>query len=332
MGIDLPLIWAVIIAFAVMMYVVMDGFDLGIGILFPFFPDKRDRDVMMNSVAPIWDGNETWMVLGGAGLFGAFPLAYSVILPALYLPLILMLIALIFRGIAFEFRFKSNRTKAWWDRAFTYGSILATFIQGAALGAFIQGFKVAERGYVGGAFDWLTPFAVFCGVALVGGYAMLGCGWLIWRTEGDLQARMFKLMPRIGLGVALCIAIVSLWTPIAFPKISERWFGPNIFFLWPVPALVLACVVLLVRAVKLKRDVQPFLLTLALFILSYLGLAISVWPNVVPPSITIWDASSPPESQGFLLVGMLFLIPIILFYTAYSYYVFRGKVGDDGYH
>jgi cytochrome d ubiquinol oxidase subunit II len=330
---DLPLIWAAVIAFGVIMYVVMDGFDLGVGILFPFFPERRDRDQMMNSVAPIWDGNETWMVLGGAGLFGAFPLAYSVILPALYLPLIIMLVALIFRGVAFEFRFKSNRTRPLWDAAFSFGSLVATFAQGVALGGFIQGFTVVDRGFAGGPWDWLTPFALFVGLALAGGYAMLGCGWLIMKTEGALQARVYRAMPVAGLGTLAAIGIVSLWTPLAHPAIADRWFSwPNILILSPVPLLVLVAIGLLWRALRLKREVQPFLLTLGLFLISYLGLAISLWPNVIPPSISIWEASSPPESQGFLLVGVLVLVPIILAYTGYAYWVFRGKVPAEGHY
>lgn len=334
LGIDLPLLWAIIIAFAVFMYVVMDGFDLGVGILFPFMRGKEDRDIMMNSVAPIWDGNETWMVLGGAGLFGAFPLAYATILPALYLPLILMLIALIFRGVAFEFRFKSTRTRPAWDIAFAASSTLAAFVQGAALGAFIEGFTIVDRQYAGGAFDWLSPFAIFTGLALVAGYAALGCGWMIMKAEGDLQARMFRAMPWLGLLLLLFVAGVSLWTPLQHPAIAERWFSmPNLVLLSPVPILVLAVAWALWRALRLRREVQPFILTLCLFLLSYIGLAISLWPNIIPPGISIWQAAAPSETQGFLLVGVLFLIPIILGYTAYAYWIFRGKVpAEGGYH
>lgn len=327
MGLDLPLLWAGIIALGVIMYVVLDGFDLGIGILFPFFPKKEDRDVMMNSVAPVWDGNETWMILGGAGLLGAFPLAYSVLLSALYLPLILMLVALIFRGVAFEFRFKAEGKHRWWDRAFIFGSTLATFMQGMALGAFIDGIAIEGRDYAGGPFDWLTPFTVFVGVALVLGYALLGAGWLILKSEGELQERVWNLYTPLLVLVLLCVVAISLWTPLADPRIGERWFGwPNTLFLLPVPALVALIAYGLVQAVRKRQEGRPFLLTLALFVLSYLGLAISLWPNIIPPDVTIWDAASPPESQGFMLVGILILLPVVLGYTAYSYWVFRGKV------
>ena len=335
MGIDLSLIWAVIIAFGVMMYVVMDGFDLGIGILFPFVKSEGERDVMMNTVAPVWDGNETWLVLGGAALFGAFPLAYAVVLSALYLPLIFMLLGLIFRGVAFEFRFKAKAAKRHlWDKAFIGGSLTATFFQGVALGAYIDGFEVVDRVYAGGALDWLTPFSLFCGLALIAAYALLGCTWLIMKTEGRLQQQMHDLarpLVSVLLGVT---GIVSLWTPLAHAEIAERWFSlPNIFWFMPVPLLVLLCTWALLRAVARNANYSPFLLTLTLIFLGYSGLGISLWPNIIPPSISIWDAAAPPQSQGFILVGALFIIPFILMYTAWSYYVFRGKVTEeDGYH
>lgn len=335
MGIDLSLIWAVIIAFGVMMYVVMDGFDLGIGILFPFVKSEGERDVMMNTVAPVWDGNETWLVLGGAALFGAFPLAYAVVLSALYLPLIFMLLGLIFRGVAFEFRFKAKAAKRHiWDKAFIGGSLTATFFQGVALGAYIDGFKVVDRVYVGGALDWLTPFSLFCGLALIAAYALLGCTWLIMKTEGRLQLQMHNMARPLVFVLLGVTGIVSLWTPLAHADIAERWFSlPNIFWFMPVPLLVLLCTLALLRAVARNANYSPFLLTLTLIFLGYSGLGISLWPNIIPPSISIWQAAAPPQSQGFILVGALFIIPFILMYTAWSYYVFRGKVTEeDGYH
>ena len=335
MGIDLPLIWAIIIIFGIMMYVVMDGFDLGIGILFPFIKGEQDRDVMMNTVAPVWDGNETWLVLGGAALFGAFPLAYSVVLSALYLPLVLMLVGLIFRGVAFEFRFKARAEKRHiWDKAFIGGSIAATFFQGVALGAFIDGFPVVDRQYAGGGLDWLSPFTVFCGIALIVAYALLGCTWLIMKTEGHLQARMHKLGRPLALAVLALMGVVSLWTPLAHTDIAARWFSlPNLFWFLPVPILVLVTLYSLLKAIARKAHYLPFLLTLVLIFLGYSGLGISLWPNIIPPSISIWDAAAPPQSQGFMLVGTLFIIPFILGYTFWSYSVFRGKVThEDGYH
>lgn len=335
MGIDLPLIWAVIIIFGVMMYVVMDGFDLGIGMLFPFVKGERDRDVMMNTVAPVWDGNETWLVLGGAGLFGAFPMAYSVVLEALYLPLILMLVGLIFRGVAFEFRFKAKDDKRHlWDKAFIWGSLVATFFQGVALGAFIEGFKVVDRQYAGGAFDWLTPFSIYSGLGLIVAYTLLGCTWLIMKTEGPLQKQMHDLARPLALVLLVVIGIVSLWTPLAYPQIADRWFSmPNLIWFMPVPVLVLVTFYGLLKAVARNANYTPFLLTLVLIFLGYSGLGISLWPNIIPPSISIWDAAAPAQSQGFMLVGTLFILPFILGYTFWSYYVFRGKVThDDGYH
>ncbi|UQR62398.1 cytochrome d ubiquinol oxidase subunit II [Bradyrhizobium sp. C-145] len=335
MGIDLPIVWAIIIGFGLMMYVVMDGFDLGIGILFPFVRNREDRDTMVNTVAPVWDGNETWLVLGGAALMAAFPLAYAVILSALYLPLILMLAGLIWRGVAFEFRFKADEThKPFWDHAFMWGSYLATYFQGVSLGAFINGFTVRDGAYAGDPLDWLSPFSIFTGFGLIVAYALLGSTWLIIKTEGDLQQRMIALARPITLVLLAVIGLVSLWTPLDHPHVAERWFTfPNLLFFSPVPVLVLATTWLLLKMLKGSTHAAPFLLALMLLFLGYSGLAISLWPNIIPPDISIRAASAPPQSMGFTLVGALFIIPIILVYTAWSYYVFRGKVTPgDGYH
>jgi cytochrome d ubiquinol oxidase subunit II len=335
MGIDLPVVWAVIIAFGLMMYVVMDGFDLGIGILLPFIRDPDARDVMINTVAPVWDGNETWLVLGGAGLLAAFPLAYSLLLSALYIPLLLMLAALIWRGTAFEFRFKAQpRHKPFWDKAFIWGSCTATVCQGVALGAFLNGFHVSGPSYEGGAFDWLTPFSVFSGLGLLAAYALLGSTWLIMKTEGRLQERMFALAGPITLVLFACIVVVSIWTPLTHAEVAARWFRmPNLVFFAPVPALVLVASVALLLALRRRREIAPFLLALFLIFLGYSGLAISIWPNIVPPALSIRAAAAPPESMGFTLVGALLIIPMILVYTFWSYFVFRGKVKlGEGYH
>jgi cytochrome bd ubiquinol oxidase subunit II len=330
----LPLLWAGIIAFAVAMYVLMDGFDLGIGILFRTAEDETERDAMMNTVAPIWDGNETWLVLGGAGLFGAFPVAYATILPAMYLPLIVMLVALIFRGVAFEFRFKAETSRPVWSLAFGLGSIVATFAQGIVLGALVQGIDSAGGQFTGGVFDWLTPFSIVTGLALVAGYALLGSTWLVMKTEGALQRRARRLSIRLLVLVVGFMAVVSVWVPFLGTSIEERWFSwPNIAYLSPVPLLVAAASLALHRSVRGDGEVLPFALAMALFLLGFAGLAISLYPLIVPPDVTIWQAASPPESQIFLLVGVAFLIPLILAYTAWSYWVFRGKVGADaGYH
>ncbi|MGK8801409.1 cytochrome d ubiquinol oxidase subunit II [Acinetobacter seifertii] len=333
--IDLSLIWIVIIAIGVFIYVVLDGFDLGIGILFPFIKDQQERDVMMNTVAPVWDGNETWMVLGGAGLFAAFPMVYSAVLSALYLPIILMVIALIFRGVAFEFRFKANRTKYLWDAAFIGGSVLSSFLQGVILGAYIQGIHVIDGRYAGGGLDWLTPFSVFTGFGVIIVYAALGCGWLIMKTEMQLQASMYRLMPKLIMTLLLVFIAVSVYTPLAHPVIAARWFNAHqLLYFSPVPILVVVFTYLTIKACQKQQESMPFLYTLALVFLAYTGFLISIFPYVIPPSITIWEAAAPANSQLFALIGALILIPIIIIYTIMAYWVFRDKVrvGDEGYH
>ncbi|MEP8537217.1 cytochrome d ubiquinol oxidase subunit II [Enterobacter asburiae] len=336
MGIDLSIIWFVIIVFATLMYIVMDGFDLGIGILFPATQDADDRDVMVNSVAPVWDGNETWLVLGGAALFGAFPLAYAVIVDALTIPLTLMLIGLIFRGVAFEFRFKATPAhRPFWDKAFIGGSILATFTQGVTVGAVINGFTVTGRAYTGGPFDWFTAFNLFCGVGLVVAYALLGSTWLVMKSENALQERMREVSKTLLIVLLAFIAAISLWTPLAQPAIAARWFTlPNLFYLLPVPALVVIFSLYQWRCLNNPAShSRPFILTLGLIFLGFSGLGISIWPHIIPPSITLWQAAAPTQSQGFMLVGALLIIPVILVYTFWSYYVFRGKVQHgEGYH
>ncbi|UVA80967.1 cytochrome d ubiquinol oxidase subunit II [Pandoraea commovens] len=335
MHIDLPVVWAAIIGLGVFIYVVLDGFDLGIGLLFPFFDSKTDRQVMLNTVAPVWDGNETFLVLGGAGLYGAFPVVYATLLPANYLPLILMVIGLIFRGAAFELRNKARRTQHVWDLAFIGGSALAAFCQGVVLGSLLQGIRVVNGQFAGGPFDWLSPFSVFCGMGVLVTYATLGCGWLIMKTDGELQRKMRLLMRPLVSVLLGVVGLVSLWTVLGLPGVAQRWFGSGLL-MWflPVPVLVLACVAAIYRSVRLRHEAMPFVLTLALCFLGYSGLIISIWPNILPPSLTIWEASSSPQSQAFALVGTVIVLPIILVYNAMQYRVFRGKVRehDAGYH
>lgn len=334
MEFDLPFIWAGLIATAIYIYVVLDGFDLGIGILFPWIRGAKDRDTAVNSVAPVWDGNETWLILGGGGLFAAFPLAYAVLMPALYGPILAMLLALVFRGVAFEFRFRSENNKHWWDRGFWLGSTVAAFAQGVCLGTVIQGIEVADRAYAGGWWDWLTPFSLMTGTALVCGYALLGIGWLILKTDGPLRDELYKMALPSGLIVLGLIGVVSLWTPLLDIDIQSRWFAwPNILYVAPVPLAVVVLAVVFHRGVEKRQDAVPFLATLALFLVSYIGLAISLYPYMVPRQITIWEAAAPANSQLFLLVGTVVLLPLILGYTAYAYWVFRGKIDpDEGYH
>jgi cytochrome d ubiquinol oxidase subunit II len=330
---DLTTVWALIIAFAVAAYVVMDGFDLGIGILFPAFPVGSERDLAMNAVAPVWDGNETWLVLGGGGLLAAFPLAYAIILPALYAPLIAMLLALVFRGVAFEFRWRDAGHRRWWDAGFFLGSLVATFAQGITLGALIEGIHVEGRAYGGGWWDWLSPFTLLTGASLVAGYALLGACWLVWKTEGPLQSRARRWARRLLPALLAAIGLVSLATPFVEPQYMERWFDwPGLLVAVPMPLLVAAAAWLGWRSLGRGRDWAPFLWSLSLFGLTLAGLAISIWPDVVPGRVSIWQAAAPRSSQIFMLAGAAVLIPMILAYTAWSYWVFRGKVGQAGYH
>jgi cytochrome d ubiquinol oxidase subunit II len=329
----LPVIWAAVIGTAVAMYVVLDGFDLGIGVLFPFARSEGERDQMMRSIAPFWDGNETWLVLGGAGLFVAFPRAYAVVMPAFYLPVIVMLLALVFRGIAFEFRTVS-RSKSGWNVAFTGGSTLAAFAQGVILGGLVEGIPVRDGGYAGGSFDWATPFGLVCGLALIAGYALLGATWLVMKTEGPVAERARGHAKLFLLAVLAFMAVVSLWTPLAEPRIAARWFSlPNFYFLWPVPTVTALVAFAVWRGLDQRRDVLPFLAAIALFFLGYLGLVISNFPYLVPPSLTVWDTAAAPASLIFMLLGTLLLLPIVLGYVVFIYWLFRGKVREsESYH
>ena len=327
-------IWTAILALGVFFYVALDGFDLGVGMLYNFAPDRTARDLVMNSIAPIWDGNETWLILGSVGLFAAFPVAFAIIIPAVYFPILIMLLALIFRGLAFEFRYRDAEHRTFWDYGFAGGSALAAFAQGIVLGAFVEGFHVEGRQFVGSSFDCFTPFSVFCGFALMFGYSLLGAGWLVIKTEGPLQAWARTLGRRCLIGTALAIAVVSLWTPYAFHHIAERWFSwPNIALLSPVPLLTAVLTWFEWRSLNNDSEYGPFFAALGLFVLSYIGIAISLWPMIVPGHFTLDQAAASESTQAFLLIGTLVLLPVILVYTAWSYWVFRGKVrGDVGYH
>ena len=331
----LPIAWFGVIGFGVLMYVLLDGFVLGLGILAPFAEDEHQLDHMMNTAAPIWDGNETWLVLGGAGLLAAFPKAYALILSALYLAVLMMLIALVFRGVAFEFRFKAGRSKIVWGAAFALGSLCAAFWQGVILGAIVEGMPLQEGKYVGGMFGWFSPFSMLTGAAVLFGYALLGSTWLILKTEGRLQLIARTLTRPLVLVVTVFMGLVSAWLPFLSSKIMARWFDSgNFWWLAPVPVLALLNTVLLWRAAMAEgRDARPFVLTLCFFGLGFAGLVLGMWPYIVPPSLTLWEAASPPASQGFVLAGLVVLLPVVLGYTWWSYRVFAGKVAADaGYH
>jgi len=330
---DLTVIWAVLIAFAIAMYVVMDGFDLGIGILFPFFRVGKERDQAMNAIAPVWDGNETWLVLGGGGLLAAFPLAYAIILPALYAPLIAMLLGLVFRGVAFEFRWRDAEHRKYWDAGFCLGSLVATFAQGVTLGALLQGITIEGRAYAGSWWEWLTPFSLLTGFSLVVAYALLGAGWLIWKTSGGLNADARRFATWLLPAFLLVVGAVSLATPFLEAQYHRRWFDwPGLLFTLLMPIAFGLVALIAWHGIRRGADHLPFAASLGLFALTLAGLAISIWPDVIPGRVTIWQAAAPPQSQLFMLVGALVLVPLILAYTAWSYWVFRGKVGEEGYH
>lgn len=331
-ALDLPLIWAGIIGFAIFAYVVMDGFDLGIGILFHTLPPGKERDHAMNSIAPVWDGNETWLVLGGGGLLAAFPLAYAIILPATYPLIIAMLLGLVFRGVAFEFRWRDPAHQPMWDKAFTAGSLIAALSQ-IILGAVLQGIHVENDAYAGGWLDWLSPFSLLTGAALVCAYALLGSTWLVWKTEGAGQDRARRNAILLGVLTLAGMGAVSLATPFLSIDYWHRWFEmPGLLLTAPVPLLVAVCALVLFTSLKNGSERLPFLMALALFVLCFAGLGISIYPNIVPPSITIWQAAAPDSSLAFMLVGAVVIVPLILAYSAWAYWVFRGKVGIHGYH
>jgi cytochrome bd ubiquinol oxidase subunit II len=330
---DLTVVWAGIIAFAVFAYVLMDGFDLGIGILFPAFAVGEERDQAMNSIAPVWDGNETWLVLGGGGLFAAFPLAYAIILPATYPLIIAMLLGLVFRGVAFEFRWRDPAHRVYWDAAFTIGSLAATIAQGITLGAVLQGIRVADNAYAGGWLDWLSPFSLLTGASLVLGYSLLGASWLIWKTEGAAQAHARRMAFGLGVATLIAMAAVSAATPFLHYDYWRRWFStPGVFLTAQIPLLVLITAAVFFWALRRGKERVPFLMGLALFFLNFLGLGVSVYPYLVPREVTIWDAAAPAQSQQFMLIGTAVIFPIIIGYTAWAYWVFRGKAGTHGYH
>lgn len=347
--IDLPLFWAVIIAVGVLMYVLLDGFDLGVGMLTQRAGSDEERNMMTATIEPVWDGNETWLIIGGGGMFAAFPKAYAILMPAFYLPLLIMLAALIFRGVAFEFRHKAARppTKVFWNTAFWAGSFTAAFSQGIMLGAFVQGVEVEGGVWAGGAFDWLTVFTLLTGISVTIGYVLLGACWLVLKSEGELQTRALGWAKLSLLSVAVCFALVSLATLSVNPQVVDRWgFSlteinfARLLPLSPIPlAGMLLCALVWRDLSALSADPRtaphwrPWLYTAGIFLTGYLGLAISIFPDIVPFEISIWEAAARDNALGFMAVGAAIMLPIILAYTAYVYHLFWGKVQPgDGYH
>ncbi len=330
---DLTVIWAFIIAFAIFAYVVMDGFDLGIGILFPTFDVGPERDRAMNSIAPVWDGNETWLVLGGGGLFAAFPLAYATILPATYPLIIAMLLGLVFRGVAFEYRWRDPAHRGLWDAAFTGGSVVAAMAQGMTLGALLQGVEITGRAYSGSWFDWLTPYTLLTGVGTVAGYALLGATWLVWKLEGPGQAHARRLAKRAAWATLVLMGGVSLYNLLLNAEYATRWLtAPEIYLAAPVPIITAMVALVLLKSLQAERHSKPFWLSIALFFMGMAGLGVTMWPYIVPPDVTIWDAAAPERSQVFMLIGVAITMPMIIAYTVWTYWVFRGKTSDEGYH
>lgn len=327
-GPDFAVILAGFATLAIALYVVLDGFDLGVGILFPFAPRTADRDVMMASLAPIWDGNETWLVLGGMTLLVGFPAAFAILLPAFYMPLALMLFGLVLRGVAFEFRSQGGPFAIAWSAAFAAGSALAAFCQGAVVGAFVSGdIQVKDLTFAGGPLDWLGLFEVLTGLGVMAGYALLGAGWLIWKTDGPTQTFAREIARPVLLVFGAAIALVSVWTPLALPSVAERWFsGSNLLFLAPLPAAAALLWLAISWNLHGRRDGAPFTLTVLLFLSCLAGLAISLWPWAVPGALDIWAASSEQRTQRIGASALFVIVPIILSYVGFSYWVFRGKV------
>lgn len=329
----LPLLFASLIGFIVIMYVILDGFDLGIGLLFLATQNERERDLMMNSIAPVWDGNETWLVFGGAMLYAAFPRVYGVLLPVLYMPIMLMLIALIFRGVSFEFRFKAERSKPLWNWAFAISSIAATFFQGVILGAFVQGFEINEAAKTITETAWLSPFSLLTGVAVLAGYALLGATWLIIKCEGELQKRMIHLAKGFLVIVTFFLFFVSIWTPLHNEEIFARWYSfPNILFLMPLPIITAIAIFLAWKNLMVGTEIKPFIYSIIIFLCAYAGIGISVYPYLIPHYLTLWDAAAPSSTLKFVLVGVVLMLPVLLAYTGYAYRVFWGKSAHEGYH
>jgi len=326
------ILWACLVGLSIILYVVLDGFSLGVALLFPSTKDERERDLLMNSIAPVWDANQTWLVLGGGALFVAFPMVYGILFSALYIPLLTFIFGLIFRGVTFEFRANADRKQPW-NRAFFLGSLVAVVAQGLTLGGFLSGTKVVEGQFAGDPLNWLNPFSLMIGIALIAGYILLGSTYLIIKTTGSVQEKAYGQAFWSALVVLGFQILVTIWTPIHYPSVLSNWFSsPRIYFIWTFPLLGLAAFFGLIRSIRSHREILPFFCSVVLFLAGYLGLVASIYPYAVPPTITFQEAAAQRETLRFTLWGVIIVLPLVLGYTVYSYSVFRGKVGKESYY
>ncbi len=329
---DIVSIWIALLGLTVILYVVLDGFGLGIALLFPFAHNEEERDTLMNSIAPVWDANQTWLVFGGGALLVAFPLMYGVLLSALYIPLFTLLYGLIFRGVSFEFRINATR-KDIWDRAFFLGSLVAVAAQGLILGGVLTGTKIAGSHFAGGSFDWLNPYSIATAIGLIAGYILLASTYLIIKTTGIIQDRAYGKAFRSSVVVLIFQALMIIWTPFHYPKVLTNWLSsPRVYFIWVFPALGLLAFYGVIKSLRARREIMPFVFSVAFFFVGYLGLFASIYPYAVPPSITFYDAAAQRETLEFTLWGAAIILPVVLGYTIYSYAVFKGKVGKESYY
>lgn len=326
------IIWACLVALTIILYVVLDGFSLGVALLFPSTKDEGERDLLINSIAPVWDANQTWLVFGGGALFVAFPMVYGILFSALYIPLLTFIFGLIFRGVTFEFRANADRKQPW-NRAFFLGSLVAVVAQGLTLGGFLSGTKVVEGQFAGDSLNWLNPFSVMTGIALIAGYILLGSTYLIIKTTGSVQERAYGQAFWSALVVLGFQILVTIWTPIHYPPVLTNWFSsPRVYFIWTFPLLGLVALSGLIRSLKTRRELMPFLCSVVLFLAGYLGLIASIYPYAIPPGITFQEAAAQHETLRFTLWGVIIVLPVVLAYIIYSYSVFRGKVGKEGFY
>ena len=326
----LPTIWAGLLAFAILVYVILDGYDLGVGVLFATTRDEQFRAEMMDAIAPFWDGNETWLILVGAGLFGAFPMVYAIFLPAFYLPVALLLIGLIFRGVAFEFRYRTVGMRWVWDLGFGVGSTVVAFVQGAAIGTMVQELPVVDGAYAGSGYEWISPFSILCGLGLIIGYSLLGAAWLVLKAEGRLQAWAYRRVAILLAGTVLFVAIAFIYALLTRLHVLNRWLEVPWMLVLPVIGGV-ACLGIL-WGVRRRQEGLLFPLTVVVFLTAYATMAVSFWPYMIPFSVTVADAAAPPASLEFMFWGAgVVVFPVVLIYTIWVYWIFRGKL-HKGYH